>query len=432
MRTGPVDRWASTSTGPARPRPGPTPSGVREASGMTSSARPGPLDGIQVIDLTTARSGPTCVRQLVDLGAQAIRIAAPGRGDLPGSDGWNLHRAKRSMLVDLATESGRDILLRLVARADVLVENFRPAVKHRLRIAPDDLFAANPRLVYGSISGFGQDGPYADRPGVDQIAQGLSGLMSVTGPPGTGPWRAGIAVSDSTAGTFLAQGIIAALFARERTGHGQWVHTSLLESMVNLMDFQAARVVNEGDVPRQAGNDHPTLFPMGTYPTADGYVNVAGMLGFDRFCEVLGHPEWATDERFAAVGARVAHRDELTRLVDEVLTTRSTAEWVRLLNDAGIPAGPVCSLDETFADPQIRHLALAAPTPPDEGRRPAVVLRHPVTFTDTPAAVRGGVPSPGQDTVPVLAELGLDADEIERLLGAGVVAERLGADARVI
>ena len=336
------------------------------------------------------------------------------------------------MLVDLATDTGRDILLRLVARADVLVENFRPAVKHRLRIAPDDLFAINPRLVYGSISGFGQDGPYADRPGVDQIAQGLSGLMSVTGPPGTGPWRTGIAVSDSAAGTFLAQGIVAALFARERTGEGQWVHTSLLESMVNLMDFQAARVVNEGDVPGQAGNDHPTLFPMGTYPTADGFVNIAGMLGFGRFCEVLGHPEWAVDERFAAAGPRVAHRSELTRLVEGALAARPTADWVRLLNDAGIPAGPVCSLDETFADPQIRHLELAAPTPADDGRRSAVVLRHPVTLTGTPAAVRGGVPSPGQDTVAVLAELGFDGDEIRRLLEQGVVADRLGADARII
>lgn len=390
----------------------------------------GPLDGIVVVDLTAARSGPTCVRQLVDLGASAIRVGAMDRGDLPGSDGWNLHRGKRSILADITTPAGRDILLRLVERADVLVENFRPAVKHRLRIDPATLWGINPRLVYGSISGFGQDGPYAGRPGVDQIAQGLSGLMSVTGPPGSGPWRTGIAVTDTVAGTFLAQGIVAALFARERTGRGQWVYTSLLETVVNIMDFQAARVLNEGDVPGQAGNDHPTLFPMGMYPTADGHINIAGTLGFDRFCATLGHPEWSTDPRFAGHGARIAHRAELTALVHEALAHRTTAEWVEALNDASVPAGPVYSLDETFADPQVRHLAMAESVPTADGE--AVVLRHPVTFSATPTSIAGGPPAPGADTRSMLAELGYTADELQDLFDTGVVADRLRPNAKVL
>ena len=237
-----------------------------------------PLEGVTVVDLAVARAGPTCVRQLADLGADVVQVAAP-RGVAAfasgGSDGQNLHRNKRSVVLDLTLDAGRDVLLRLVEQADVLVENFRPSVKYKLRIDPDTLWALNPRLVYASISGFGQDGPYADYPGVDQIAQGLGGLMSVTGPPGTGPSRAGIAISDTAAGTILTQGVLAALIARERTGRGQWVRTSLLEAMISFMDFQATRWLIDGDVPGQVGNQHPTIVPMGAYPTADGYVNVS-------------------------------------------------------------------------------------------------------------------------------------------------------------
>jgi crotonobetainyl-CoA:carnitine CoA-transferase CaiB-like acyl-CoA transferase len=376
---------------------------------MTSqSANRGPLAGINVIDLTTARSGPTCVRQLVDLGADAIRVCRPGHVDLPGSDGWNLHRGVASIELDLHTDAGLTNLLRLIDDADVVVENFRPAVKHRLHIDPDTLRARNPRLIYGSISGFGQDGPYADRPGVDQIAQGLSGLMSVTGPPGSGPWRTGIAVSDTVAGTFLAQAIIAALYARERTGAGQWVHTSLLETMINIMDFQAARYLNEGDVPGQAGNDHPTLFPMGTYETADGYINIAASFRFAPFANAVGHPEWNDDPRFSSVSQRAAHRDELTMAVTAVLSTRTTHEWVPLLNDAGIPAGPVLSINEVFANPQVQHLSMTAQVEHPSGNADLpdiTVLRHPVTFSNTPTRIAGPPRHRGSDTEAILRTL---------------------------
>jgi crotonobetainyl-CoA:carnitine CoA-transferase CaiB-like acyl-CoA transferase len=381
----------------------------------------GPLAGIRVVDVTRARAGPTCVRQLADLGADVIQVANPHKGDIGGSDAWNLHRGKRSILVDITREDGRAVLLRLVDRADVFVENFRPGVKHRLRIDPDTLLARNPRLVYASISGFGQDGPYAERPGVDQIAQGMGGLMSVTGPPGSGPWRTGIAVSDTVAGTFLAQGVLAALVARGRTGRGQWVHTSLLETMVNLMDFQAARWLNEGERPVQEGNGHPTFFGMGAYPTADGWVNVAVMGTWDAFCTALDAPELASDPRFATDGDRRAHRDELEEEVARRTATRPTVEWVERFTAADMPTGPVYRVDEVFDDAQVHELALTRTVPrPDGGS--VEVLRTPLTFSETPAAVRSGPPRPGAHGREILAELGCSDDEVDALRASGAVA----------
>ena len=379
-------------------------------------AAAGPLAGLRVVDLSQARSGPTCTRQLADMGADVVTVSHPRRGDLGGSDGLNLNRNKRSVLVDLSVDAGREVLLALGERSDVLVENFRPGVKHRLRVGPDAVWARNPRLVYASISGFGQNGPYADRPGVDQIAQGLGGLMSVTGPPGTGPWRTGIAVSDTAAGTLLAQGILAALIARERTGRGQWVHTSLVEAMVSFMDFQAARWLNDGQLPVQEGNEHPTITSMGTYRARDGLVNVAAIGSWTRFCTALGAPELTGDPRFASAADRLRHRSELRATLDEILSRHTVDEWVGRLNEAGFPAGPVLRVDEAFADPQVRHLAMVAEA--GEGR----VVRHPVTFTDTPASVRSRAPAPGADTRSVLAELGYAAARIDDLIASGVVA----------
>jgi crotonobetainyl-CoA:carnitine CoA-transferase CaiB-like acyl-CoA transferase len=385
----------------------------------------GPLAGIRVIDLTRARAGPTCVRQLTDLGAEAVALQSPlGGGSFSslGADGANLHRNKRSIVVDLTTDGGRAVFFRLVERADVVVENFRPGVKYRLGIEPDAVWAVNRGVVYASISGFGQSGPYADRPGVDQIAQGLGGLMSVTGPPGSGPWRVGIAVSDTAAGTLLTQGVLAALIARDRTGRGQWVHTSLLEAMVSFMDFQAARWLIDGEVPGQEGNQHPTMVPMGAYPTADGYLNVAALRDFSAFCALLGEPALADDPRYADLALRLAHRAELDADIARLLRTRTTTEWVERLAEL-VPCGPVLTVDEVFADHQVEHLHLTRRV--EHPNRGAIdVLRPPLTFSDTPARIRSGPPADGAHTREVLAELGYEAAEIDELHASGAVGSR--------
>ncbi|MXW57953.1 MAG: CoA transferase [Acidimicrobiia bacterium] len=374
----------------------------------------GPLAGLRVIDLTRARAGPTCTRQLADMGADVICVVDPQRRLLTGSDNHNLQRNKRSMQLDLTNDQAREAFYRLAERADVVVENFRPAVKDRLGIGYDVLCARNPRLVYASISGFGQEGPYANRPGVDQIAQGLSGLMSVTGPPGSGPWRVGIAVSDTAAGTFLTQGVLAALVARERTGRGQWVHTSLLEAAINFMDFQAVRWLTDGEVPPQEGNNHPTVVPMGMFATADGHVNVAPMSRWETFAEALGAPELANDPRFADRNTRTAHRRELDEVIEQRMATATTAEWVERLNAAGCPCGPVLAVDETFADPQVEHLNIySTVSDPDGGE--IAVLRLPLTFSETSAAVGTGPVRPNHHTREILAELGYDDAEIDVL-----------------
>jgi crotonobetainyl-CoA:carnitine CoA-transferase CaiB-like acyl-CoA transferase len=390
------------------------------------------LAGVRVIDLTTARSGPTCTRQLADLGADVIRVCDPGRGDLGGSDAANLHRNKRSIALDLRHADGRDVFLRLIDSADVFVENMRPGAKHRLGIGPDVLLERNPRLVYASLSGFGQTGPSAERPGVDQIAQGLSGLMSVTGPPGSGPWRTGIAISDTAAGTFLAQGVLAALFARERTGMGQWLHTSLLETALNLMDFQACRWLTDGIVPRQEGNDHPTFFPMGTYAAADGYLNIAGMKSIDAFLGAIDALDLLDDERFADAASRRRHRDAFNGACNERLGSAPAAHWIERLNAVGIPAGPVYAVDEAFADPQVQHLDVVARVPSASDTSTGdgavvAVLRYPVTLTGTPATIRRGPPAAGVDARAVLAELGYDAVAIDGLLAGGGAADHVGS-----
>jgi formyl-CoA transferase len=358
----------------------------------------GPLDGIKVVDTTSARSGPTCSRQLADLGADVIRVSR-GQSGLGGSDDMNLNRNKRSVILDLKDAGARQSLLSLVGRADVFLENWRPAVKHRLDLSPEVLFARNRRLVYGSISGFGQDGPYAGRPGVDQIAQGMGGLMAVTGPPGTGPWRVGVAVTDVMAGTLLAQGVIAALYARERTGAGQWVHTSLLETAVHLLDFQAARWLIDGVDPAQEGNNHPTIPAMGTFETADGLINLGVLGGFDGFAQMIGRSDLARDRRFATAGDRVRHRDELNAEIAVALRTRSTQDWIERLADT-FPCGPIHRVSEVFADPQVQHLRVTESVDGPTGS-PIDVLRHPVHFSATPSSIRAGVATPGQHTAEV-------------------------------
>jgi crotonobetainyl-CoA:carnitine CoA-transferase CaiB-like acyl-CoA transferase len=385
----------------------------------------GPLAGVSVVDLTIARAGPTCVRQLADMGADVIQVANPSKGMLPGSDGHNLHRNKRSIAIDLKVEAGRDVFYRLADRADVVVENFRADVKKRLRIDYETLRERNPRLIYASISGFGQEGPYAARPGLYQIAQGMGGLMSVTGPPGSGPWRAGIAISDTASGTFLAQGVLAALYARERTGRGQWVHTSLLEAMVNFMDFQAMRWLIDGEVPPQAGNDHPTIFPMGTFRTQDGAVNLAAMMGWDRFLEAIDGAELDDDPRFCNWTLRNQNRAELQEAIEAKLAARTSAEWVVILNEVGIPCGPILAMDEVFADPQVQHLKLTR-TVHHAQDGDVELLRLPINFSDTPAGVRSAAPLPAAHGVEILRELGFDDAAIADLSACGAITSGTG------
>ena len=392
-----------------------------------------PLDHLLVLDLTAFRAGPTAVRQLGDWGARVITVerpAAPGDagttslGARLGSDFQNLRRNNESLTLDLKHPDGHALFLRLVERADVLVENFAPGVTARLGLDWPVLQRLNPRLVYGSISGFGQVGPWASRPGYDQVAQGMSGLMSVTGLPGQGPVRSGHAVADSSSGIYLAFGIMVALLRRERTGEGSWVRTSLLESLVAMMDFQAARVLIEGDVPQQQGNHHPTAVPMGTVPASDGVFNLAPGTNahFRAVCGVLGHPEWAEDERYAKPGARARRRQEVNDLIAEVTRTRPVQAWIEAFLAVGVPAGPVLDLGEMLTHPQVQALALAQPIQ-HPNRPDAKVIGQPLTFADDPdnRGVRRAAPTLGQQTAAILDELGVTTEEATRLRTAGVV-----------
>ena len=389
-----------------------------------------PLAQIKVLDLTLHRAGPTCARQLADWGADVIKIETPGgaKGDAiganrNGADYQNLHRNKRAMTLNLKSDEGRAIFLKLAETADVVIENYRSDVKHRLGIDYDTVSKINPRIIYGSISGFGQDGPDATRPGVDQIAQGMGGLMSITGEPGRGPMRVGIPIADLTAGIFLSQGILLALIQRTETGKGQWVQTSLLQAEIFMLDFQAARWLIEGHVAKQAGNDHPTAIPTGVFPTADGHINIAasGDALWARFCETIGarallsHPEHASGE------LRSRNRKALNERIAAITKSQPSAHWVKLLNDAGVPCGPINSIDQTFAEPQVRHLGIAkAVHHPELGN--IQVVGQPVVLTNAPQPDEyRPTPALGQNTDEIVKGLGYDAKAIAELRSHGVI-----------
>jgi formyl-CoA transferase len=387
-----------------------------------------PLSRFTVLDLTRVRAGPTCVRLLADWGANVIKIEAPPSpggemgGPRHGPDFQNLHRNKRSLTLDLKAPEGKDIFMRLAKQADVVVENYRPDVKFRLGIDYESLRAVNPRIVYGSISGFGQDGPYRDRPGFDQIAQGMGGVMSITGLPGQGPVRAGIPVADLCAGHFCAQGILVALLEREVSGEGQWVQSSLLEAMVAMLDFQAARWLVGHEVPPQAGNNHPVSIPTGVFKVKDGHINVAaaGQEIWQRLCRVLGAEKLLDDSRYAAPGDRSKNRDALNEELGVYLEKKTSAEWIAILNEAGVPCGPIYSVDQVFEDEHVKHLGLAQQVE-HKALGEISIVGPPITLSRASKQLRSAAPEPGEHNESVLEGLGFNAEEIAGLKKAGVI-----------
>ena len=386
------------------------------------------LSPYRVLDLTRVRSGPTAVRQLADWGADVVKIEMPAADDKgalggprAGPDFQNLHRNKRSVTLNLKRPEGLEIFRKLAARADVVVENYRPEVKFKLGIDYESLKKLNKGLVYASISGFGQDGPYRDRPGFDQIAQGMGGLMSITGAPGRGPMRVGIPVADLTAGLFCAQGILLALLERERSGEGQWVQTSLLQAQVFMLDFQAARWLVDGEVPGQAGNHHPTSIPTGVFETSDGHINLAcaGQAIWLRFKELMDdeafdHPDFASPQD------RSKNRDGLNELINSHTRRAPSADWIDRLNAAGIPCGEINAIDQVFASPQVRHLGMARDVVSQE-RGPTRLVGQPMRLSRTDSAIKGPPPLLGQHNDEILGELGYSAAQIDELRAGGIL-----------
>jgi crotonobetainyl-CoA:carnitine CoA-transferase CaiB-like acyl-CoA transferase len=389
-----------------------------------------PLSRFKVIDLTLARAGPSCVRTLADWGADVIRVEPPpeegeagelvGRRD--GSDFQNLHRNKRALTLNLKTDEGREILMRLAEQADVVVENMRPGVTRRLGVDYESVSKRNPRIVYGSISGFGQYGPYTSRPSIDQIAQGMSGIMSVTGIPGQGPVRVGVAVTDIMAGAFLAQGILIALLDREVSGQGRWVQTSLIEAGLTLLDFQATRWTMDKKIPPQEGNNHPTNTPMGCFPTADGHLNIAATSNknFQIFCKLIGREDMASDPRFASTALRRQNKEAMNEMIADALQARTTGEWFELIVAAGLPCGPVYNIKQAFADPQVEALRLKrSVVHPRLGELDLVA--QPCEITGFDREIRTATPDLGEHTNEILGSLGYSAEDIEKLKTARAI-----------
>ena len=388
------------------------------------------LASLRVLDLTRVRAGPVCCRMFADFGADVIKIDATAGADpnegmsgpRHGYDMLNLHRNKRSLSLNLKKAEGRDVFMRLVRTADIVVENFRPDVKERLGIGYSSLKAENKRIILASISGFGQDGPYAGLPGFDQIAQGLGGLMAVTGLPGQGPVRAGAAIADVSSGLYAAIGILIALQERARSGEGQWVQSSLLAAQIAVLDFQAARYLVDRVVPEQSGNDHPYSTPMGVLSTADGFINigVGGDGHWKSLCEVLARPDWISDPKFATGEARFRNRPEVRAMIEPYFAKRTSADWMQDLARAGVPAGPIYRMNEVFEDPQVRHIGMAVPCH-HPIRGDISLVGQPVKLSRTPAETYAPAPDAGEHTDQILDELGFDAAGKARLRAAGAV-----------
>ncbi len=388
------------------------------------------LSQLRVLDLTRVRAGPHCCRVLADFGADVIKIDAPEgldananvSGSRHGYDMLNLHRNKRSITLNLKHPEGRTLFLDMVRQADVVVENFRPNVKTRLGIDYEAIRAVNPRTILASISGFGQSGPYKNKAGFDQIAQGMGGLMAVTGFPDAAPTRAGTAVADLSAGLYAATGILIALHERAVSGLGQWVQTSLLQAQIALMDFQAARYLLDGEVPGQAGNDHPTVTPMGVVATSDGHINlgVGGDGHWRALCTALDQPEWAENPDYARMEDRTARRDEVWSLLRPIFATKTSAEWIAILDEHDVPAGPIYRMNEVFDDPQVQHLAMAQ-TVRHPVRGDIRLVAQPFDLSRTPASLVTAAPDAGEHTDEVLSEFGITAERIAALRASGAI-----------
>jgi len=389
------------------------------------------LTRFTVLDLTRVRAGPTAARQLADWGANVIKIELPEHqepadamgGPRHGPDFQNLHRNKRSITLDLKSADGAAVFRRLAAKADVVIENFRPDVKTRLGIDYPSLSRLNAGLVYASISGFGQDGPYAKRPGFDQIAQGLGGLMSITGEPGRGPMRAGIPIADLSAGLFCALGILVALLEREQSGKGQEVATSLLQAQVFMLDFQGSRWLNAGEIPGQAGNNHPTSIPTGVFKTRDGHINIAtaGATTWERLCRAIGAETLMQRPEYATAAARRENRDALNTEIESYLADRTSAEWVARINAAEVPCGPIYAINEIYTDPQVKHLRMVDDVETSDERGVLHLVGQPVTLARTPSRLVAPPPERGEHNDEVLREFGFSAAEIASLRQAKVI-----------
>ncbi len=388
------------------------------------------LSHITVLDLTRVRSGPTAVRQLADWGANVIKIEAPESIEPDGAlgakrdtaDFQNLHRNKRSLTLNLKEKEAIDIFYKLLESSDVVIENFRPDVKDRLGINYEDLKKINPRIILGSISGFGQDGPYGKRPGFDQIAQGMGGLMSITGAPGEGPMRVGIPVADLTAGLFCAMGIQTALIEREKSGIGQWVNTSLLQAQIFMLDFQAARWLAEKTIAGQAGNNHPTSVPTGVFKTSDGSINlaVAGETIFRRFAESIDKKEWLDMDEFKDAKSRLKNRDYLNELIEEITILKTSEEWVEILEKVGCPCGPIYSIDQVFDDPQVKHLGIAKPIDTSPFGKTELVSQ-PFNLSRTPSEFKQRPPEKGEHTEEILLDLGIKSEQLKDLIDRKII-----------
>ena len=388
------------------------------------------LSHIRVIDLTRVRSGPTAVRQLADWGADVIKVEAPESMEPDGalgasrhtSDFQNLHRNKRSITLNLKEPKAIEILMKLVETSDVVVENFRPDVKDRLGINYDKLKKRNPKIILASISGFGQDGPYAKRPGFDQIAQGMGGLMSITGAPGEGPMRVGIPVADLTAGLFCAMGIQTALLERQKSGVGQWVNTSLLQAQIFMLDFQAARWLSEKQIAGQAGNNHPTSVPTGVFKTLDGSINlaVAGETIWKRFAEAIDKEQWLQMEEFKDAKSRLKNRDHLNQLIEEVTITKTSNEWVEMLEKVGVPCGPINTIDKVFDDPQVKHLGIAQEieTIPFGDTK---LVGQPFNLSRSSSSMKRRPPEKGEHNEDVFGDLGFSVEELDDLKEKNII-----------